>query len=172
MRYIDHLGRKGCCRTALEYTKFFLSLDPINDPFGNLLKIDFYSLRSGEYKYISTFAEKFTNEFYSHPLKTILFTPNLLLSTALARYKLSEQCDDRTKLLDKAHSDLNILGSLIHEVACEESPKILRTVYNMSAEGLMMLGLIFYPTLIKQILVKLEADKKPNTKKSFFKGHQ
>lgn len=45
VRYIDHLGRKGCPRTALEFTKFFLSLDPENDPFGNLLKIDFYALR-------------------------------------------------------------------------------------------------------------------------------
>ena len=170
--FADCLVRKGWFRTALEYTKFFLSLDPINDPFGNLLKIDFYSLRWGEYKYLSTFAEKFTQEFYSHPLKTILFAPNLLLSTALARYKLSEPLDDKTKILDKAHSDLNILGSLIHEVAWEESPKILKTIYNLSAEGLIMLGLIFYPTLLKQILVKLEADKKPNTKKSFFKGHQ
>ena len=172
VRYIDHLGRKGCWRTALEFTKFFLSLDPVNDPFGNLLKIDFYSLRCGEYKYLSTFAEKFSTEFYSHPMKTILFTPNLLLSTALAKYKLSDPWDDRTKILDKAHSDLNILGSLIHEYAWEESPKILKQIYSFSAEGLIMLGLIFYPTLIKQIIIKLEADKKPNTKKSFFKGHQ
>jgi len=101
----------------MEYTKFFLSLDPINDPFGNLLKIDFYALRAGEYKYISTFAEKFTKEFYSHPLKTVLFTPNMLLSTAFSKFKLSGKEEDRTKILDKAHSDINCLVTLIHEYA-------------------------------------------------------
>mmetsp|Transcript_32984 Transcript_32984/g.37833 ORF Transcript_32984/g.37833 Transcript_32984/m.37833 type:complete len:82 (+) Transcript_32984:233-478(+) len=35
-----------------------------------------------------------------------------------------------------------------------------------------MLGMIFYPTLIKLILTKLEVSKKGNTKKDFFKGRQ
>lgn len=172
VRHIDNLGRKGCIRTALEFTKFFLSLDPENDPFGNLLKIDYYSLRSGEYKYLASFAEKFSKEFYHHPLKTVLLTPNLLLSTAIARFKLSGKIEDRTALLDKAHSDINIFVALIQEKACEESPKILQSLYNFSAEGLMMLGIAFYPTLVKQLLIKVEADKKPNPQKSFYVNHQ
>jgi hypothetical protein len=156
----------------LEITKFFLSLDPLNDPFGNLLKIDFYAMRSGEYKYLSNFAERFTNEFHPEPLKTILFSPNILLSTAVARFKLSENCEDRTSILDKAHSDINTFVSLIHEKACEESPKILKSLYSFSAEALLMLGLVFYPTLVKLILMKVEADKKPNINKSYYVKNQ
>lgn len=50
-RYIDILGRKGCTRTALEYSKLLLSFDPEEDKFGVLLKIDYYALRSGEIDY-------------------------------------------------------------------------------------------------------------------------
>jgi hypothetical protein len=172
VRYIDNLGRKGCCRTSLELTKFFLSLDPEKDPFGNLLKIDFYALRSNEYKYISTFAQRYTEEFHNYPLKTILFTPNLLLSTAIAKFKLSDKVDNRTMILDDAHSSINTFVSLISDKACEESPKILQSLYALGAEALLMLGLVFYPTLIKLILVKVEADKKPNYTKSYFKDNQ
>jgi len=172
VRYIDHLGRKGCVRTALEITKFFLSLDPERDPFGNLLKIDFYALRSGEYKYLSNFAEKFSNEFHRHPLKTILFSPNILLSTAVARFKLAEKVNDRTVALEKAHSSINEFVSLIHEKAWEESPKILKALYALSAEALFMMGMVFYPTLVKLILMKVEVEKKPNICKSFYTGMQ
>ncbi|CAI2387688.1 unnamed protein product [Moneuplotes crassus] len=172
VRYIDHLGRKGCCRTALEFTKFFLSLDPERDPFGNLLKIDYYALRAGEYRYLTTFAENYSNEFHSHPLQTVLFTPNILFSTAFAKYKLDEKVDNRTKMLDDAHSSVNIFVSLISEKAGEESPKILQSLYNLSADALLMLGLSFYPALVKLILIKCEVEKKPNFCKSYFKGHQ
>ena len=142
------------------------------DPFGNLLKIDYYALRAGEYKFISTFAENFSKEFHSHPLQTILFVPNMLLSTAIARFKLSDMINDHTKLLDDAHSSINIFVSLLSEKACEESPKILQSLYTFSAEALLMLGLTFYPALIKLILIKLEVEKKGNPKKSHYKGYQ
>lgn len=49
MKYIDILGRKGCSRTSLEYCKLLLSICPYNDPYGALLRIDFYALRAHEY---------------------------------------------------------------------------------------------------------------------------
>lgn len=45
VKYIDILGRKGCCRTALEFCKLLLGLDPQQDPYGVMLRIDYYALR-------------------------------------------------------------------------------------------------------------------------------
>jgi hypothetical protein len=55
VKYIDILGRKGCARTALECCKFLLNLDPVNDPYGVLLRIDFYAIRAKEYKWLRDF---------------------------------------------------------------------------------------------------------------------
>ena len=47
------LGKKGCNRTALEYTKLLLALNPQSDIYGCLLFIDFYILRARQvYIYI------------------------------------------------------------------------------------------------------------------------
>ena len=64
VKYIDILGRKGCSRTALEFCKLLLSLDPANDTFGALLRLDFYALRSHEYEFLLEFSRKFTREIY------------------------------------------------------------------------------------------------------------
>lgn len=44
-RYIQMLGREGCSRTALEYCKLLLNLDP-HDPLFILFIIDYYAIRS------------------------------------------------------------------------------------------------------------------------------
>jgi len=61
VKYIDILGRKGCARVALETCKVLLNLDPMNDPFGVLLRIDFYAIRAKEFDWL----KKFTRNFYS-----------------------------------------------------------------------------------------------------------
>jgi hypothetical protein len=52
VKYIDILGRKGCSRTSLEYCKLLLSLAPENDPYGVLLRLDYYADRAREYGYL------------------------------------------------------------------------------------------------------------------------
>jgi hypothetical protein len=46
------MGRKGCNRTGLEFCKLLLSLDPMNDPYGVLLRLDYYAIRAKEFKYL------------------------------------------------------------------------------------------------------------------------
>jgi hypothetical protein len=46
VKYIDVLGRKGCCRTALEYCKLLLGLNPKVDFWGVLMRIDYYAIRA------------------------------------------------------------------------------------------------------------------------------
>lgn len=64
MKYIDILGRKGCSRTALECCKLLLSLSPENDPYGVLLRIDYYAIRSREYEYLINFVKFLPQEIY------------------------------------------------------------------------------------------------------------
>ena len=41
------MARRGCNRTAFEFAKLLLSLDPYTDPHGSLLYIDFLAVRAG-----------------------------------------------------------------------------------------------------------------------------
>ena len=65
LKYIDILGRKGCNRTALEFCKLFLCLDPEADPYGVLLRIDFYAIRAKEASYLLSFLDRFPKEVYT-----------------------------------------------------------------------------------------------------------
>jgi len=47
-RHLQFLGRRGCWRTALEFSKLLISLDPGSDPLCAMLLIDFYALRARE----------------------------------------------------------------------------------------------------------------------------
>ena len=64
IKYIDILGRKGCNRTAIEYNKLLLSLDPVNDPMGVLLRIDYYAIRAKEYSMLQTFVGQLGKEVF------------------------------------------------------------------------------------------------------------
>jgi hypothetical protein len=59
VKYIDVLGRKGCCRTALEYCKLLLGINSKLDFHGSLLRIDYYAIRAHEYSYLLDFVENF-----------------------------------------------------------------------------------------------------------------
>lgn len=51
--YINHvtphrdLQRRGCVRTAFEFARLLLSLDPWEDPHGALFHLDFLALKAG-----------------------------------------------------------------------------------------------------------------------------
>ena len=46
------LQRKGCWKTAFETAKFLLKLDPVHDPLGIWMIIDFLAIRSGDYQFV------------------------------------------------------------------------------------------------------------------------
>lgn len=64
LKYIDILGRKGCNRTALEFCKLLLGLSPKGDPYGVLLRYDFYAIRGKEYKSYINFVRQFCAEVH------------------------------------------------------------------------------------------------------------
>ncbi|KAL2808714.1 transcriptional repressor TCF25-domain-containing protein [Aspergillus granulosus] len=90
-RYIANLGMKGTWRTAYEWAKFLLSLDP-NDPYCIRLMIDNLALRGREW---SHFIELCTQTRLSKEWK---YLPNIQCSLALAYLRLNKPKDCREQL--------------------------------------------------------------------------
>ena len=65
-KFIDILGKKGCFKAALEYNKFLLKLNPIEDPVGALLTLDYYALSAKQYEYFLYFVKNFAKEIYKN----------------------------------------------------------------------------------------------------------
>ncbi|KAF6722648.1 Transcription factor 25 [Oryzias melastigma] len=103
-KHMMFLEKRGCPRTALEYCKLILSLDPDSDPLCMLLVIDFLALRSREYKYLLQLYQ----EWEEH--RNLSQLPNFAFSTALCHFHLSQQedveADERAKQQQEANQIL------------------------------------------------------------------
>ncbi|XP_075966019.1 ribosome quality control complex subunit TCF25 [Anarhichas minor] len=86
-KHMMFLEKRGCPRTALEYCKLILSLDPDADPLCMLLLIDFLTLRSREYQYLLQLHQ----DLEVH--RNLCLLPNFAFSTALCHFHLSQQED-------------------------------------------------------------------------------
>uniref|UniRef100_A0A1A8F974 Transcription factor 25 (Basic helix-loop-helix) n=1 Tax=Nothobranchius korthausae TaxID=1143690 RepID=A0A1A8F974_9TELE len=86
-KHMVFLEKRGCPRTALEYCKLILSLDPDSDPLCMLLLVDFLMLRSREY----TPLLQLYQDWEEH--RNLSQLPNFAFSCALCRFHLSQQED-------------------------------------------------------------------------------
>ncbi|XP_052468283.1 transcription factor 25 isoform X1 [Carassius gibelio] len=86
-KHMTFLEKRGCPRTALEYCKLILSLDPDNDPLCMLLIFDFLCLRCREYTTLIRLFE----EWEVH--RNLSQLPNFSFSVALSYYHLSQRED-------------------------------------------------------------------------------
>nr|XP_019954509.1 PREDICTED: transcription factor 25 [Paralichthys olivaceus] len=93
-KHMIFLEKRGCPRTALEYCKLILSLDPDSDPLCMLLLIDFLMLRSREYQPLLQLYQ----DWEEH--RNLSQLPNFAFSTALCHFHLSQQED-----MDPGESD-------------------------------------------------------------------
>ncbi|GAB1598010.1 transcription factor 25-like [Argonauta hians] len=94
-KHIYYLSSKGCNRTALEYCKLLLSLDPHNDPLCVLLFIDYYALRAEEFSFLIRFYEE------QEPHKNLSQLPNFAFSIPLAMYHMAVQNNESTEKADQ-----------------------------------------------------------------------
>jgi len=92
-RHTQYLGRKGCWRTALEFTKLLINVDPIQDPYCAFLMIDFFALRSNEYKLVIEVFEKL------QPFCKLSLLPNWAFSYALAHFHLEKEDHSKSRKL-------------------------------------------------------------------------
>ncbi|XP_056381955.1 transcription factor 25 isoform X2 [Hyla sarda] len=79
------LEKRGCLRTALEFCKLILSLDPENDPLCMLLLVDYLALRAREYLLLIRMFE----EWEAH--RNLSQLPNFAFSVPLALLQYSQQ---------------------------------------------------------------------------------
>ncbi|EFA01445.2 ribosome quality control complex subunit TCF25 [Tribolium castaneum] len=82
-KHLTFVGGRACCRTALEFCKLLLSLDPDGDPLAIKLAIDFYALRAREYNWLIDFADEWETA------KNLSQLPNFAFSTAVAHFHTS-----------------------------------------------------------------------------------
>ncbi|XP_065827170.1 ribosome quality control complex subunit TCF25-like [Oscarella lobularis] len=95
-RHAVSVGQKGCHRTALEFCKLLLSLDPNDDPLCVLLMIDVYALRAQDEKFLLRLASEW------EPHRNLSQLPNWAFSVPLAMFNNEAQCEEADRLLQKA----------------------------------------------------------------------
>jgi len=122
-RHIQMLGRRGCSRTGLECCKLLLSFDH-SDPLFVIGTIDYFALRSKQYRYLLDFFEHFE-------AKPILL-PNLYFSIALAAFLLVEEAEEATG----------------------DSSSSLGTVTREEADRLLQQALLTFPVALPVLLEK------------------
>lgn len=138
--HMKNLDRRGCHRSALEVCKFLLSLDS-DDPKGALFCIDYFALRSQQYKWLEQFAEEYQCD------NSLWLFPNFSFSLAIARFYLerdaaSEGSDDADKStsLDLMKQALMlhpmVLRKIVDKAPLKDSSwtQILRNVFFGSAK--------------------------------------
>lgn len=91
-KHLLFVGGRACYRTALEFCKLLLSLDPDGDPLAIKLTIDFYALRAKEYSWLIDFSSEFEST------KNLSQLPNFAFSSAIAHFYT---CDGKTDIADE-----------------------------------------------------------------------
>ena len=126
-RYTQVLSRRGCWRTAFEYTKLLINLDHYDDPLGVWCCFDFYALKAEQYATL----EKIWNVWSeSHELAHL---PSWPYSLALAKFH--EECARRkTKSGNVAEetADPHQESSRLLHAAVIQYPKVLELIAQKS----------------------------------------
>ncbi|KAI0002896.1 transcriptional repressor TCF25-domain-containing protein [Russula compacta] len=66
-RQVIDLQRRGIYRTAFEFARLLLSLDPWSDPHGAYLHLDFLAIKSGMHSWLLSFSEIFSPVILKKP---------------------------------------------------------------------------------------------------------
>ncbi|XP_019498003.1 PREDICTED: transcription factor 25 isoform X1 [Hipposideros armiger] len=102
-KQMNFLEKRGCPRTALEYCKLILSLEPDEDPLCMLLLIDHLALRARNYEYLI----RLFQEWEAH--RNLSQLPNFAFSVPLAYFLLSQQADLPEQELNCAREKASLL---------------------------------------------------------------
>ncbi|XP_062033233.1 ribosome quality control complex subunit TCF25 isoform X1 [Lepus europaeus] len=102
-KQMSFLEKRGCPRTALEYCKLILSLEPDEDPLCMLLLIDHLALRARNYEYLI----RLFQEWEAH--RNLSQLPNFAFSVPLAYFLLSQQTELPEHELTSAREKASLL---------------------------------------------------------------
>ena len=117
-RYATNLGQRGTWRTAYEWAKLILSLDPEGDPYCVVLVLDQLALRGGQSE---NYLELSKCRFFDDDLWKN--RPNVGISSALAQYKLKQAQVSRTTLSECIERFPWIFARLFQALNIDHIPK-------------------------------------------------
>ena len=117
-RYISNLGQRGTWRTAYEWAKLLLSLDPEGDPYCIGLFLDQLALRGGQYEQFIDLAH--TKELCFQDWGRF---PNIQISIALSEYRLGKSVECRTSLIKAINDYPWLFARLFQELNIDHIPK-------------------------------------------------
>ena len=89
-KFLIILIKKSCFKSALEFSKLLLKLNPIQDPLGSLIMLDHAAIGAGDYLFLEEFTLTFGHRYFLEKNCSILLYPNYLFSMALARFQLTQ----------------------------------------------------------------------------------
>lgn len=116
-RYISSLCQRGTWRTAYEWAKLILSLDPEQDPFRIVWVIDKLALRGGEAAHLLQLRScHLYNQIWQRH-------PNVRISAALAMHKTKKTSESMAELRMAAMDYPWIFARLFSELNIEHIPK-------------------------------------------------
>ncbi|RWS29137.1 hypothetical protein B4U80_11082 [Leptotrombidium deliense] len=129
-KHILFVGQRGCNRTALEFCKLLLGLDPNGDPLCVLQMIDFYAIRSGQFDYLVELYDSWRDS------RKLWLFPNFRYSIALTYFLKSQSAsaNDCSAILDEADKHLkealvlfpNVLLPLLDRCSVEPDSEVLK----------------------------------------------
>lgn len=116
-RYVTNLGQRGTWRTAYEWAKLLLSLDPKNDPLRIVWVLDQMALRAGQ---ATHFLKLIESSFFSQKWRSCA---NVQISATLAKYKNKDQAWSEDQLKRAISTYPWIFDRLFQELNIERIPK-------------------------------------------------
>lgn len=122
-KHMMSVGSRACYRTALEFSKVILSLDPDSDPLAIILAMDFYALRSQEYEWLL----KMYNE--CEQTRNLSQLPNFAYSLAVAHFQLGEVEAARTQLQKALIQFPGVLIPLTEKCSVQVDSRILSSSF-------------------------------------------
>ncbi|OAP54284.1 hypothetical protein AYL99_11385 [Fonsecaea erecta] len=118
-RYIRNLEMRGTWRTAFEWAKILLQLNPLTDPYGVTLMIDQLALRGRQHAQLIALC---SDDAYGQAWD---FLPNIQISLALAFQRSGKPRDARLRLAVAMHKYPYILSALASALDISPLPKSL-----------------------------------------------
>jgi len=117
-RYTNNLGQRGTWRTAYEWARLILGLDPEGDPYCISLVVDQLALRGGQSEHFLKLADC---SFFRDYLW--LSRINIRISSSLAQYKLKQAQQSRASLTQCVKAYPWIFARLLKELNIDHVPK-------------------------------------------------
>jgi len=133
-RHINYVASRACYRTALELTKILLNLDPDEDPLAAILMVDFYALRSREFKWILDLHAVWNVD------RNLTQLPNISYSLALATFHLSQTNRDLSSRADELLQEAlvnfpDVLLPLLDKCSIEADTRVSTHPYFLDTRG-------------------------------------